>query len=75
LLVGDPTDNIKGASGIGKVKASRILEGITDESALYDAVRGHYSSMEELEMNARCLWIHRKEDDDVTERWKDWVTD
>lgn len=72
LLVGDPTDNIKGARRIGKVKAAAILAGLTEERALYHAVAGYYSGDEELEMNAKCLWIWRKENDDVTERWKEW---
>lgn len=74
LLVGDPTDNIKGASGIGKVKANRILSGLTAEEYLYSAVYPHFSCFEELELNAKCLWIWRKENDDVTERWKDYKT-
>lgn len=70
LLVGDSTDNIKGAPGIGKTKAPRILAGLNEEIHLYRAVREYFSCDEELELNARCLWIHRKENDDVTERWK-----
>lgn len=72
LLIGDPTDNIKGARGIGKAKSSKILEGVFDEPTLYSRVREHYSSEEEMSMNAKCLWIWRKENDDVTERWKEW---
>jgi 5'-3' exonuclease len=57
LLVGDTADNIKGAAGIGPVKAKKALEGLTGERELYEAVRDYYSSDEELVMNARCLWI------------------
>lgn len=74
LIVGDPTDNIKGARGVGKVKAARILGDCSVERELYSHARDCYGSDEEMEMNARCLWIWRKENDDVTERWKDYKT-
>jgi DNA polymerase-1 len=74
LLVGDPTDNIKGARGIGKKKAPKILDGLLHEEQMWRAVSEHYSSEEEMILNAKCLWIHRKQDDDVTERWKDYKT-
>ena len=64
LLVGDPTDGIKGAPGIGKVKAERILQGLTTEEELFSAVRDYFSCDEELILNARCLWIWRKENDE-----------
>jgi len=59
LLTGDTTDNIKGVPGIGKKKAAKILEGLSTERELLEAVRSHYSCDEELEMNARCLWLQR----------------
>lgn len=68
LLVGDSADNIKGAKGIGKVKAEAALVGISEEAELFRCVSDYYSCYEELEMNARCLWIWRKENDDVRER-------
>jgi DNA polymerase-1 len=67
LLVGDSTDGIKGAAGIGKVKAAAIIEPYTDEKELFDAVRACYGSDEEMLMNARCLYIWRKPSDDWTE--------
>lgn len=63
MLVGDPTDNIKGAKGIGKTKAPGILEGLTEEKDLLEAVRDHYSCDEELLMTGQCLWIWRKQND------------
>jgi len=66
LLTGDSTDNIKGAAGIGKVKAAAILRDCTTEKELYEAVEANYSSEEELLMNGQCLWIFRKPND----RWK-----
>lgn len=60
LLIGDPTDNVKGAAGIGKVKAKRILEGLTDERELFEAVQPLFSCDEELLLNAQLLWIWRE---------------
>jgi 5'-3' exonuclease len=66
LLIGDSTDNIKGAQGIGKVKASRILADCTTEQELFEAVEPHFSCEEELLMTGQCLWIFRKPND----RWR-----
>lgn len=66
LLTGDPTDNIKGAAGIGKVKATDILNGLTTNEEMYEAVKPYFSCDEELEMNASCVYIWRKENDN----WK-----
>jgi DNA polymerase-1 len=74
LLVGDTTDNIKGVAGVGKVKAERALSGLTTERDLYDVVQGLYGSEEEMEMNAKVLWIWRKENDDVVERWQTFLS-
>ena len=64
LLVGDSTDGIPGARGIGKVKAEKILNGLQTELEMYDAVKDYFSHDDELLMNARCLWIWRKENDE-----------
>lgn len=63
LLVGDPADNMKGATGIGKVTAKKLLAGLTEEEDMFEAVRSVYSSDEELLMQGQCLWIWRKEND------------
>jgi 5'-3' exonuclease len=76
MLVGDSADGIKGAKGIGPKKAERILEtafedwcaeaGTEEELATYyfEAVQGYFSCHEELMLNARCLYIHQKENDE-----------
>lgn len=66
LLIGDATDNIKGVNGIGKVKAGRILDGLTTEKEMFEAVRDAYSNDDEMLMNGQCLWVMRKEN----ERWR-----
>lgn len=60
LLTGDATDGIPGARGIGKVKAARIMEGLTEELDMFDAVRDHYSCDAEMLMNGKLLYIWRE---------------
>lgn len=68
LLVGDPTDNIKGVNGIGPKKAKALLDNLR-ESEWIEAIRDLYASEEELDMNAQCVYIWRKEKDN----WKNLV--
>jgi 5'-3' exonuclease len=63
LLVGDVADNLTGVRGIGPVKANAILSGCNTERDLFEAVESQYSSLEELEMMGKCLWIWHKEND------------
>lgn len=64
ILTGDRADNIEGIYGIGPVKAGRLLESATTEEELYERVMTAYEGNEELvTMNARLLWLRRKEDD------------
>lgn len=70
MLVGDTVDNIKGVAGIGPVKANRLLDEVENHyqeegsddliKEWHNAVMNMYSSEEEFEMNAKCLWIWRK---------------
>lgn len=69
LLTGDPTDNIKGAMGIGPKKASAILDSL-DESEWFERVAECFSCEEELDLNARCIYIWRKQNDN----WKSLLT-
>ena len=66
-LTGDRSDNIKGIEKIGPKKAEKLLAGCITEKEMFDAVRNAYSNDEEFIMNARVLWIRRKENED----WKD----
>lgn len=70
LLVGDPTDNIKGIKGIGPKKAAGILHGCESNRERYEAVLERYSCEEELDMNAQCVYIHRKHNDN----WRNLIS-
>jgi DNA polymerase-1 len=71
LLVGDTTDNIKGVRGIGPKKAAGILHGCESNWERYEAVLGRYSSEEELDLNAQCVYIHRK----LGDHWRNIIGD
>lgn len=58
LLIGDPTDNIKGVVGIGPVKANAFLD-TTPKEKWIEEIKNLYSCEEEFDLNARCLWICR----------------
>ena len=70
LLVGDPTDNIKGCLGIGKVKAEKALRDCLTPRQLYDkcvelykVAYGETEWERELNMNAQLLYVWRTEGD------------
>lgn len=63
LLVGDSTDNIKGVPGVGPKKAEKLLQCYKGNNVLYQVCQDLYSCEEELDMNAQCLYIHRKPND------------
>jgi len=54
-LVGDVADNIKGVKGIGPVKAAAIINPLTEEKDMYNAVCKLYNDPERLDMNLDCL--------------------
>lgn len=60
LLIGDPTDNVRGVDGLGKIKTARILAGATSEQELFDIVQREYSDDNRLLRNGRLLWIRRQ---------------
>lgn len=62
ILTGDTADNIKGLFRVGPVKAEKILDGLTEEKELYDAVVEAYDGDKERVLeNARLLWLRREE--------------
>lgn len=59
VLTGDRTDNVFGLSGIGPVKAGRLLEGLLPEE-YYEACRAAYNDDERLHKNCKLLWVWRE---------------
>lgn len=69
-LVGDKnTDNVDGCPKIGKVKATRSLDGCESEEEMFEKVTWHYSNAystpaeaaERLWLAGNLLWVRRKE--------------
>lgn len=69
-ITGDVADNIKGISGRGKVFAKDLLEGLSTEQEMFDAVREEYGIDDEFLMNGRLLWIWQQENDDWIKRFE-----
>lgn len=65
LLTGDTTDNIRGVGGIGAVKSARAVNDLTSEFDMYEVCKHLYGPerLEEMLINARLLYIWRKEND------------
>jgi DNA polymerase-1 len=63
ILIGDPTDNIKGLYGIGPKKAEKILAGLSEEIDLdaqcAQTYLAHHRTIEEYLMNKQLLWMKR----------------
>lgn len=62
-LTGDPSDNIKGCPGVGKVGASNLLRDCSTEEEMFETVRQAYDCDDAFLMNAKVLWIWRREND------------
>lgn len=64
MLVGDPTDNVRGVRGIGRIKAKSYLEGLPTPE-MYYRVLERYPSREEFVRNYRLLRVLRSEEEYV----------
>jgi 5'-3' exonuclease len=75
MLIGDSSDNVIGATGIGKVKAAKIIDPLTSERAMFNTARAAYADDSRFFMNCDCLYIWRVEGERFTERTfvKEWV--
>lgn len=63
LLVGDSADNIKGATGIGKVRATKILQDCVTPREHYEVVKDYFNCDEELDLNAQVLYLWKRYND------------
>lgn len=63
MLIGDTSDNIRGVEKIGKVKAGKLLNHITNEYEMFNIVRKLYNDDERLLKNGKLLYIRRKDDE------------
>lgn len=63
LVMGDSTDNIPGIKGIGPKKAEAMFRNCESNQECYEVAKALFGSEEELDMNAQCIYIQRKEGD------------
>ena len=79
LLMGDSTDNIPGLKGIGPKKAEAAFKNCESNLECYEIAQAMYSCEEELDMNAQCIYIQRKEGDTwrnlLDEKYPPWSLD
>jgi 5'-3' exonuclease len=72
MLIGDPSDGIKGIDGIGKVKAAKLIDHLNEEYEMRNVVQNYYieseGGMNRFNMNANCLWIMRNEKETYSKR-------
>jgi DNA polymerase-1 len=68
-IIGDVADNVKGIPGRGEKYADKLLDSLETEREMFDAVRDAYGFDDAFLMNARCLWIFQKENDDYINRF------
>ena len=63
MILGDPTDNIKGIPGLGNVKTFKIFKDIKDPIVMWETVERIYCEKDmihRIEENALLLWIRRE---------------
>jgi len=69
VIKGDPTDNIKGIKGKGKVFAEKVLANCESELDMFNTVRDLYNNDEKFKMNAGCVWILREHGETFSKRF------
>lgn len=64
ILIGDTSDNISGAKGVGKVRAKKYIDACLTEEDMWATCEKYYEGdTARLLENAQLLWIRRKEDE------------
>ena len=71
LVTGDPTDNIKGIPGMGPKKTEKLLSECKTNREFYDTISPLFSCEEEMELNANCVYIWRK----LNDNWKNLLNE
>lgn len=71
LLTGDSADNVPGVGGIGPVKSARIINSLTEETDMFQAVKAFYKSEERMIQSGRLLYIMRNEGEDWYNKYKE----
>ena len=61
VMVGDSTDNVPGARGVGEVKARRFLEGCETDLEMFEQARRVFGDDDFLKLNATLIWVMREE--------------
>lgn len=62
MLIGDPSDHVRGVDGIGPVKARRYLAGL-DPGEMAACVFGLYNNREQFDLNYRLFRLVRSEEE------------
>lgn len=68
LIIGDTTDNIFGISGLGPVKARKLIDHLETEDEMFDCVRNLYNDDDRFLINCTCLWIMQKSEETFLQR-------
>jgi 5'-3' exonuclease len=68
MLIGDTADNVKGVDGIGKVKATKLIDHLETEEEMSEVVYLLYDTPERFAVNADLLWIWRHNGETYTKR-------
>lgn len=68
MLIGDTVDNIQGVTGLGKVKAGKLIDPLETEEEMFKVVFDLYKDEQRFWTNADCLWIMQKEGERFSHR-------
>ena len=72
LLIGDASDNIRGVSGIGRVKAERLIQDTFTEREAFDATRNAFNNDEAFALTGNLIYVLRNEGEKWSEMKRDW---
>ena len=70
ILKGDSNDNVKGVTGLGAKKATKLLADCDEESEMVRVCLEQYNTEEEFLMNAQCIYLLRSYEDSYLSRYE-----